>query len=92
MLTRGVVAITLSLALLGCQQNGLGQRAIAVRTLAFAPVTRAMPGVRLGPAGEAACRPPGSLGEGAEGAAFVLSMRWIYAPDDWAAVAAPSQA
>jgi hypothetical protein len=51
MLTRGVVAITLGLALLGCQQNGPGQRAIAVRTLASAPVTRAMPGVRLGPAG-----------------------------------------
>jgi hypothetical protein len=49
-----------------------GPRAIAVLTLAFAPVTRAMPGVRLGPAGEAACRPPALRGEGAEGTASVL--------------------
>jgi hypothetical protein len=33
-------------------QDGSGQRVIAVLTLAFAPVTRAMPGVSLGPAGE----------------------------------------
>jgi len=38
-----------------------------VLTLAFAPVKRAIPGVRLGPAGEAAFRPPGSRGEEAEG-------------------------
>jgi len=38
-----------------------------VLTLAFAPVKRAIPGVRLGPAGEAAFRPSGSGGEGAEG-------------------------
>ena len=47
-------------------QDGPGQRAIAVLTLAFAPVKRAIPGVRLGPAGEAAFRPPASRGEGAE--------------------------
>ena len=29
-------------------QDGPGQRAIAVLTLAFAPVTRAVPGLRLG--------------------------------------------
>ena len=46
-------------------------RAIAVLTLAFALVTRALPGVRLRPAGEAAFRPPASRGEGAEGTAFV---------------------
>jgi hypothetical protein len=52
-------------------QDGPGQRAIAVRTLAFAPVTRAMPGVRLGPAGVAACRPPAPRDEGAEGVALL---------------------
>ena len=56
-------------------QDGPGQRAIAVPTLAFAPVKRAIPRVRLGPAGEAACRPPASRGEGAEGTAFVRPMR-----------------
>jgi hypothetical protein len=56
-------------------QDGRGQRAIAVPTPVFAPVTRALPGVRLGPAGEAAFRPPASRGEGAEGAAFVPPMR-----------------
>jgi hypothetical protein len=35
-------------------QDGPGHRAIAVPTLAFAQVKRAIPGVRLGPAGEAA--------------------------------------
>ena len=47
-------------------------------TLAFPPVKRAIPGVRLRPAGEAAFRPPGArgegAGEGAEGAAFVRPM------------------
>jgi hypothetical protein len=57
-------------------QDGPGQRAIAVLTLAFAPVTRAMLGVRLGPAGEAVCRPPASRGEGAEGTACVRPMRF----------------
>jgi hypothetical protein len=48
-------------------------------TLAVAPVKRAMPGVRLGPAGEAACHPSASRGEGTEGAAFVHpSMRSLY--------------
>ena len=56
-------------------QDGPGQRAIAVLTLKFAPVKRAMPRVRLGPAGEAACRPPESRGEGAQGTAFVRPMR-----------------
>src|SRR3990172_10851845 len=46
-------------------------------TLAFAPVTRAMPGVRLGPAGEAACRPPASRGDGAEGTACVPPVRSV---------------
>jgi hypothetical protein len=54
--------------------DGPGHGAIAVPTLAFAPVTRAMPSVRLGPAGEATFRPPASRGEGA---AFVLSMRSV---------------
>jgi len=36
---------------------------------------RARSGVRLGPAGEGACRPPASRGEGAEGTACVPSMR-----------------
>ena len=44
-----------------------GQRAIAVLTLAVAPVKQAPPGVRLGPTGEGACRPPASRGERAEG-------------------------
>ncbi len=44
----------------------------------FAQVTRALPGVRPGPAGEAACRPPASRGEGAEGAAWVRPMRPRY--------------
>jgi hypothetical protein len=52
-------------------QDGPGQRAIAVLTLAVAPVKRGMPHVRLGPAGETASRPPASRGEGAEGTAFV---------------------
>jgi hypothetical protein len=52
-----------------------GQRAITVPTLAFAPVTQAIPGVRLEPAGEAAFRPPASRDEGTEGAAFVPPMR-----------------
>jgi hypothetical protein len=52
-------------------QDGSGQRGIAVLTLAFAPVTRAIPGVRLGPAEEAAFRPPAMRSEGAEGTAFV---------------------
>jgi hypothetical protein len=56
-------------------QDGLGHRAIAVLTLAFALLKRPIPGVRLGPAGEAAFRPPASRGEGAEGAAFVRPMR-----------------
>ena len=57
-------------------QDGPGDRAIEVLTLAFAPVKRAIPGVRLGPAGEAAFRrPPASRGEGAEGTAFVRPMR-----------------
>jgi len=56
-------------------QDGPGQRAIAVLTLAFAPVKRAIPRVRLGPAGEAAFRPPASRGEGADGTAFVRPMR-----------------
>jgi hypothetical protein len=51
-----------------------GQRAIAVPTLAFAPVTRAVPGVRLGPAGQVASRPPASRGEEAERTAFVRPM------------------
>ena len=48
-------------------QDGSDHRAIAVPTLAFAPMKRAIPGVRLGPAGEAALRLPGSRSEGAEG-------------------------
>ena len=56
-------------------QHGAGQRAIAVLPLAFAPVKRALPGVRWGPAGETACRPPASHREGAEGAAFIRPMR-----------------
>ena len=60
-------------------QDGPGQRTIAVLMLAFAPVKRAMPGVGLGPAGEAACRPPASRGERAAGAAVVRpSMRSLY--------------
>ena len=35
------------------RRDGPGQRAIAVVTLAFAPVKRAIPGVRLGSAGQA---------------------------------------
>ncbi len=54
---------------------GGGRRVIAVPTLAFAPVTRAMPGVRLGPAGAAACRPPASRGERAERTASSCSTR-----------------
>jgi len=57
-------------------QDGSGQRAIAVLTLAFALVKRAIPGVRLGPAGEAAFRPPASRGEGPKRAAFVRPMRF----------------
>ena len=38
----------------------LGQRAIVMLTLAFAPGTRAVQGPRWGSAGPAACRPPGS--------------------------------
>jgi hypothetical protein len=56
-------------------QDGPGQRAIAVLTLAFAPVKRAIPGVRLGPAGEAAFRPPASRGEGAEAQSPSASLR-----------------
>lgn len=40
-----------------------GRRVIALLTPAFAPVTRALPTVRLGPAREAACRRPASRGE-----------------------------
>jgi len=52
-------------------QDGPGHRAIAVLTLACAPVKRASPGVRLGIRRGAASRPPASRGDGAEGAAFV---------------------
>jgi hypothetical protein len=45
-----------------------------VLTLAFTPVKRAVLGLRLGPAGEAAFRPPASRGEGAEGVAFACPM------------------
>jgi len=54
------------------------QAPLAVQAiLAFPPVTPAIPGVRLGPAGQAACRPPASRGEGAEGAACVRPMRHL---------------
>src|SRR5713226_2901294 len=56
-------------------QDAPGHRAIVVLTFAFAPVKRAIPGVRLGLAGEAAFRPPASRGEGAEGTAFVRPLR-----------------
>jgi len=58
-------------------QDGPGHRAIAVLTLAVAPVTRALPRVRLGPAGQAAFHPPAPHGEGAEGAACLPPMRSI---------------
>ena len=57
-------------------QDGSGQRGIAVLTLAFAPVTRAIPGVRLGPE-EAAFRPPASRGEGAEGTPSVHAHEYV---------------
>jgi hypothetical protein len=46
------------------------------------PLTRAGPGSRLGIRRPAACYPPGSRGEGAEGAAFVRLMRSDLRRDD----------
>jgi len=63
-------------------QDGSGQGAIAVLTLAFAPVKRAIPGVRLGPAGQAALRPPASRDAGAGGTASGRPMRLGYLTRD----------
>jgi len=41
-----------------------GQKAITALSLALVPVTRAIPGVRLGPGGRRRGRPPASRGAG----------------------------